>query len=206
MQAHGSTYETLLEDCNQTEARYLIEPDLDRGDQRALLQARQKTLEENEAELIAKVAELAGLDKQIEQRRADLETMPERVTPTMDTLAAAAAQSDELKLLVAMVSNLEIAVSLFKEGSRQRRQYEQMHAAQKQKLVALTPKPAEASDGTIPNPARAEPKKQLDELDVLRAKLAAEVETLTAAVKVDLPTLRERIEAFKDYEIGRAHV
>lgn len=199
VQAHSSTYETLLEDCSVMEARYLIEPDLDRGEKRAAMLARQKKLEADEEALRAKAGELAGLDKSIEQQREVLARLPERITPTLGDLEKAGEQNEELKLMVAMVARAEAAVAGFQPGTRQRRFQEQLLASQRQMLEAITPKPA-SGDGTIPNPAREEPQKALNESEVAREKLAAEVVALQAAVTVDLPAMRERIEAFKEYD------
>lgn len=190
------TYERYLREKQDIEVRYRIRPDYDarlqqeefrqRQDAQRALRDRSRKLE---ADLVAHRAETAQL-------RAQLAATPERTTPTLRDLVAAAAGRAELQPLLLQLQFAQASVEAWKPGTRERARLER--DAKRLEAVVFTALAVDMDDkGTVPNPVHAELVRKLAASVAAAAQADAELQRLGAEIVADQQQVEQLAEGYR---------
>lgn len=193
-------------DRRELELRYQFEPGIDIAVQRSDFTSRQKARDVLLAELVVKQAQLAELNKDLEQKRALLAAMPERVAATAESLIEVAAKTDRGKVLLLEIQYLRIEAAGFKKGTVWKRIALRKLAAAEKQLQELVAPSTESTDGLLGNPLYAKLKDDIAKLEIVHAGLSKAVELLGVTVRTDTEQLAARSLGFIEYDRLQAEI
>lgn len=188
------TYEQLLEQKQQLERRYRIEPGLDPATQIRLWSERDAAYRQQQERLRAAKVEAETLAQRLARTQEQLAALPERVQPDAQQLLAAAQGSKALQPLTAALAAARAMQQAWSEGSPEWLAWQARIARSEAALRAALKADGADADGLVPNPALAGLQERLQQDEAALARLQVEIRELGKAVAAAEERILEAVD------------
>jgi capsular polysaccharide biosynthesis protein len=188
------TYEQLLEQKQQLERRYRIEPGLDPATQIRLWSERDAAHRQQQERLRAAKVEAETLTQRIARTQEQLAALPERVQPDTQQLLAAAQGSKALQPLTAALAAARAMQQAWSEGSPEWLAWQARIARSEAALRAALKADGADADGLVPNPALAGLQERLQQDEAALARLQVEIRALGETVAAAEERILEAVD------------
>lgn len=188
------TYEQLLEQKQQLERRYGIEPGLDPVTQIRLWSERDAAHRQQQERLRAARIEAETLKQRVARTQEQIAALPERVAPDTRQLLAAAQGNKALQPLTGALAAARAAQQAWSEGSPEWLAWQRRIARSEAMLRAALKADGADADGLVVNPELKVLQERVQQDEAALARLQIEIRELGEAVAAAEARIAESVD------------